>query len=140
MFPWQSASDGREVTQTTHLNPLSGRWLPDASHLQRHVNAAIVCSTWQYYQATGDLEFLRFFGAEMILEIGRFWASIATYDHALDRYEIKGVMGPDEYHDGYPDSADPVSTTTPTPTSWPSGVSAGRSTRSRPCLRVSARE
>ena len=38
----------------------------------------------------------------MILEIARFWASAATYDHALDRYEIKGVMGPDEYHDALP--------------------------------------
>ena len=103
MFPWQSASSGREVTQTMHLNPSSGRWLPDASRLQRHVNTAIAHNTWQYFQATGDLEFLRFFGAEMILEIARFWASAATYDHALDRYEIKDVMGPDEYHDGYPD-------------------------------------
>jgi trehalose/maltose hydrolase-like predicted phosphorylase len=107
MFPWQSASNGREETQTMHLNPKSGRWLPDASHLQRHVNAAIVFNVWQYYQATNDLEFLRFFGAEMILEIARFWSSIATYDHALARYEIKGVMGPDEYHEGYPDREEP---------------------------------
>ncbi len=103
MFPWQSASSGREETPAMHLNPLSGRWLPDASHLQRHVNAAIVHNTWQYYQATGDLEFLIAFGAELILEVARFWASISTYDHALDRYEIKGVMGPDEYHERYAD-------------------------------------
>jgi len=107
MFPWQSASSGREETQTMHLNPVSGRWLPDASHLQRHVNVAIVYNTWQYYQATGDLEFLRFYGAEMILEIARFWATAATYNHSLDRYEIKGVMGPDEYHEGYPDRDEP---------------------------------
>jgi alpha,alpha-trehalase len=107
MFPWQSASSGREATQVMHLNPMSGRWIPDASHLQRHVNAAIAYNTWQYFEATGDLEFLRFFGAEMILEIARFWASVATYDHALDRYEIKGVMGPDEYHEGYPDRSEP---------------------------------
>ena len=103
MFPWQSASSGREETPKMHLNPVSQHWLPDASHRQRHVNAAIVHNTWQYYQATGDLEFLVAFGAELILEIARFWASAATYDHALDRYEIKGVMGPDEYHDRYPD-------------------------------------
>jgi alpha,alpha-trehalase len=107
MFPWQSASSGREETQTMHLNPNSGRWLPDASHLQHHVNAAIAVNVWQYYQATGDLEFLRFHGAELIVEIARFWASTATYSHALDRYEIKGVMGPDEYHDGYPGRAEP---------------------------------
>lgn len=107
MFPWQSASNGRDETQTLHLNPKSGRWLADASHLQRHVNAAVSLNIWQYFQASADLEFLRDFGAEMILEIARFWASIATYNHGLDRYEINGVMGPDEYHEGYPDRDEP---------------------------------
>ena len=107
MFPWQSASNGRDETQTLHLNPKSGRWLADASHLQRHVNAAVSLNIWQYFQASADLEFLRDFGAEMILEIARFWASIAIYNHGLDRYEINGVMGPDEYHEGYPDRDEP---------------------------------
>ena len=31
MFPWQSGSDGREESQRLHLNPRSGRWLPDHS-------------------------------------------------------------------------------------------------------------
>lgn len=107
MFPWQSASNGREETQTLHLNPQSGRWLPDASHLQRHVNAAIVYNVWNYVQASGDSDFLRFYGGEIILDIARFWASLATYNHSLDRYEILGVMGPDEYHEGYPDREAP---------------------------------
>ena len=50
---------------------------------------------------------MRFWGAEMMLEIARFWSSAAVYDHELDRYEIKGVMGPDEYHERYPWSDDP---------------------------------
>jgi hypothetical protein len=95
--------DREEETPRLHLNPSSGRWLPDRSHRQRHVNAAIAWNVWQYYQAAGDLAFLEAHGAEMLLEIARFWASVATYDHALDRYQIRGVMGPDEYHDGYPD-------------------------------------
>jgi trehalose/maltose hydrolase-like predicted phosphorylase len=103
MYPWQSGSDGREETQRLHLNPNSGRWLADRSHRQRHVNSAIAYNIWQYYQATGDLAFLAAYGAEMLWEIARFWASIASYRHDLDRYEIRGVMGPDEYHDGYPD-------------------------------------
>lgn len=107
MFPWQSGSDGREETQTLHLNPDSGHWLPDASHLQRHMNAAVVLNVWRYWQATADLEFMRFWGAEMVLDIARFWASASTYNHSLDRYEIKGVMGPDEYHEGYPDRDEP---------------------------------
>jgi alpha,alpha-trehalase len=107
MYPWQSGSNGREETQTVHLNPKSGRWLPDASHLQRHVNAAIAYNVWQYHQATGDEEFLRSYGAEMLVEIARFWASTATYDRARDRWSITGVMGPDEYHEGYPDRDEP---------------------------------
>ena len=101
MYPWQSGSNGREEAQVVHLNPLSGRWLPDSSHLQRHINVAIAYNVWQYYQVTGDLDFLSNYGAEMIFEISRFWASIARLNPSLDRYEIVGVMGPDEYHDGY---------------------------------------
>ncbi len=107
MFPWQSAGNGREETQTMHYNPKSGRWFPDASHRQRHVNAAIVYNVWHYYQASGDLDFLRFFGAEMIIEIARFWSCLASYDHVTDRYSIRGVMGPDEFHEGYPDREEP---------------------------------
>ncbi len=102
MFPWQSGSNGREESQEVHLNPRSGRWIPDRSHLQRHVNAAIAYNLYQYYQVTRDMEFISIYGAEMMLEIARFWSSIATYNSELDRYEIRGVMGPDEYHDGYP--------------------------------------
>jgi trehalose/maltose hydrolase-like predicted phosphorylase/beta-phosphoglucomutase-like phosphatase (HAD superfamily) len=104
MFPWQSGSNGREETQRLHLNPISGRWLPDRSHRQRHVNIAIAYNVWQHYIVTGSLAFLRFTGAELLIEIARFWSSIATYNRTTDRYEITGVMGPDEYHDGYPDS------------------------------------
>jgi trehalose/maltose hydrolase-like predicted phosphorylase/beta-phosphoglucomutase-like phosphatase (HAD superfamily) len=104
MFPWQSGSNGQEETQELHLNPRSGRWLPDRSHRQRHVNIAIAYNVWQHYMVTGSTTFLRFVGAELLIEIARFWSSIATYNPDLDRYEIHGVMGPDEYHEGYPDS------------------------------------
>jgi trehalose/maltose hydrolase-like predicted phosphorylase len=42
----------------------------------------------------------------MMLEITRFWASIATFNPDRDRYEIHGVMGPDEFHEKYPDVAE----------------------------------
>jgi trehalose/maltose hydrolase-like predicted phosphorylase len=104
MYPWQSGSDGKEETQVVHLNPISGKWDPDLSRNQRHVNAAIFYNIWHYYQATGDFEFLLDYGAEMMLEIARFWASIAHYNPERDRYEIHGVMGPDEFHEKYHDS------------------------------------
>ena len=106
MFPWQSGSDGTEETQTVHLNPLSGRWDPDLSRNQRHVNAALFYNVWQYYQATHDVDFLRDYGAEMMIEIARFWASIAHFNPARERWEIHGVMGPDEFHESYPGAAE----------------------------------
>ncbi len=107
MFPWQSGSNGREESQLLHLNPKSGRWLPDDSRLQRHVNLAIAYNVWRYFETTDDLEFLSLYGAELLLDIARFWSSMATYNDGLDRYEIAGVMGPDEYHERYPDARSP---------------------------------
>jgi trehalose/maltose hydrolase-like predicted phosphorylase len=106
MFPWQSGSEGKEETQRVHLNPISGRWEPDLSRNQRHVNAAIFYNIWHYFQATQDLVFLRDYGAEMMLEIARFWSSIANFNPERDRYEIHGVMGPDEFHEKYPDATE----------------------------------
>ncbi len=105
MYPWQSGSSGREESQRLHLNPRSGRWIEDNTHLQRHVNAAIAYNVWQYFEATRDDEFLAFYGAEMMLEIARFWGSLAHFNPHRQRYEIHGVMGPDEYHDAYPGAA-----------------------------------
>jgi trehalose/maltose hydrolase-like predicted phosphorylase/beta-phosphoglucomutase-like phosphatase (HAD superfamily) len=104
MYPWQSGSDGEEETQLIHINPLSGKWEPDFSHNQRHVNAAIFYNIWHYYQTTHDVDFLRDHGAEMMLEIARFWSSIAHFNPDRGRWEIHGVMGPDEFHEKYPDA------------------------------------
>jgi len=107
MFPWQSASDGREETQEVNLNPHSKRWKPDSSYLQRHVGSAIAWNVWQYFQVTHDHEFLQFYGAELIIEIARFWTSMATFNEQKARYELRGVVGPDEFHEQYPDSSLP---------------------------------
>jgi alpha,alpha-trehalase len=102
MFPWQSGSSGREESQRLHLNPLSGRWVADVSQRQRHINAAIALNVWQYYEVTEDREFLYDYGAELLFEISRFWASIATFDEKAGRFAIRRVMGPDEFHTAYP--------------------------------------
>jgi trehalose/maltose hydrolase-like predicted phosphorylase len=104
MFPWRSASDGREVSPVFHLNPLSDRWVPDDTQLQRHIGAAIVYNLWQYHESTADHEFLSGQGAELALEIARFWSSIATWNENDQRYSIRGVVGPDEFHTRYPDA------------------------------------
>jgi len=104
MYPWQSASTGGETTQEVHLNPMSGAWGPDYSSLQRHVSLAVAYNVWTYFSTTGDRDFLDRYGAEMLLEIMHFWSSITEFNSQTGRYEINGVMGPDEFHEKYPGS------------------------------------
>ena len=105
MFPWQSGSDGREDTPRRLFNPRSQRWLSDNSSRQRHVGLAVAYNAWQYFQATADALWFAERGAELIFEVARFFSDLATYDEREERFHIAGVMGPDEYHDGYPDAA-----------------------------------
>ncbi len=102
MYPWQSGSDGREESQQLHLNPRSGRWRPDPSARAHHSGIAVAYNVWQYYQVTGDVDYLVDYGVEMLSEIARFWVSLASFDTARQRYVIRGVIGPDEFHSGYP--------------------------------------
>ncbi|MBN2236482.1 MAG: hypothetical protein JW729_02920, partial [Bacteroidales bacterium] len=104
MFPWQSGSDGREETQIVHLNPLTGKWGDDYSSLQRHVSLAIAYDVWEYYNSTNDKAFLEEAGAEMFLEICRFWVSKSIKNEETGRYSIEEVMGPDEFHEHAPNS------------------------------------
>lgn len=103
MFPWQSGSNGREETDVIYFNPRSGNWIRDETRLQRHIGAAVALNVWRYYKATGDIEFLYIYGAELMLEVARFWAGIAQWNEERERFDIRGVMGPDEFHDRYPD-------------------------------------
>ncbi|MCC4045903.1 glycoside hydrolase family 65 protein [Enterococcus gallinarum] len=104
MFPWQSGLDGTEQSQELHLNPISGEWKEDHSRLQRHVSLAIAYNVWQYWHNVRDRSFMEQYGLELILEIAHFWQSAATLDSVTGRYSIEGVMGPDEFHESYPNS------------------------------------
>ena len=106
-FPWQSASDGRDETPDLLYNERSGRWVEDRSRYQRHVGLAVAFNFWQYFETTGDEQHLFEVGAEVILEVARYFAELAQFDDDLGRYRIRGVMGPDEFHDGYPWQSEP---------------------------------
>ncbi len=104
MFPWQSGSDGREETQIIHLNPVSGKWGDDYSSLQRHVSLAVAYNIYQYMHITEDKDFMENYGAEMFMEICRFWESKSELNKETGKYSIDKVMGPDEFHESYPNS------------------------------------
>ena len=105
LFPWQSGSSGHEETQVVHYNPVSKTWGDDYSYLQRHVSLAIAMNIIRYHHATNDFEFLENYGAEMLIEICRFWAGKAKLSKKTGRYSIAGVMGPDEFHEKIPGSS-----------------------------------
>jgi trehalose/maltose hydrolase-like predicted phosphorylase len=107
MYPWQSGSDGRDETPHVLFNARSAHWMPDDSRYQRHVGLAVAYNAWQYWQATADHRYLIDHGAEVMLEVARHFASRATLDTSLGKFRIRGVMGPDEFHDGYPGSDKP---------------------------------
>ena len=104
MFAWQSGSDGREETQVIHLNPLNGQWDVDHSSLQRHVSLAVAFDIWQYFQITEDHNFMKSYGTEVFLQVCRFWASKCHWNEKRQRYDLTKVMGPDEFHEMYPDA------------------------------------
>ncbi|MDD4956883.1 MAG: glycosyl hydrolase family 65 protein [Candidatus Omnitrophica bacterium] len=102
MLPWQSGSTGGEETQTLHLNPLSGKWGPDHSHCQRHVSFAVAYNFWKHWERTRDMDFLEGYGAETIIAIAQFGASLAKFSKDDGRYHTSGLMGPDEFHEKMP--------------------------------------
>ncbi|TVQ41129.1 MAG: beta-phosphoglucomutase family hydrolase [Spirochaetaceae bacterium] len=102
LYPWQSAGTGLRESQQLHYNPRSGRWDPDLSYLQRHINNAIAYDIWEYFFTTNDTGFVEQYGIEMLLEMARFWADITRFDEDDERYHIRKVMGPDEFHEKYP--------------------------------------
>jgi len=106
MFPWQSASSGEEETQEMHLNPKSGLWGPDYSRNQRHISLAIGLNIIRYYQCTDDRDFIKDFGFEMLSEICRFFVSACKYSAKDFRYHTENMMGPDEFHEKYPNAED----------------------------------
>lgn len=63
------------------------------------ISADIAWGVWLYYQATGDDDFMNRRGCELLIEIARFWASRVEWQDDTQRYEIKNVIGPDEYKD-----------------------------------------
>jgi len=67
-------------------------------HTNIHINADAAYGLMQYYWATGDEEFMRRCGVEMLVEFARFYASRAVYDASRDAYDLADVAGPDEGH------------------------------------------
>ena len=103
-YAWESADTGAETAPEQVIGP-DRQVIPILCGKQeQHISADVAYAVWQYWQATGDEGFLLDAGAEILLETGRFWSSRAQLE-ADGRRHIRGVIGPDEYHENIDDNA-----------------------------------
>lgn len=104
LYAWESAGSGEEATPPYVIGALGER-IPIYTGFQgHHISADVAYAVWQYWQATGDDEFMIGPGAEILFETAKFWASRAERDPG-GRYHLRRVVGPDEYHEGVDDNA-----------------------------------
>ena len=86
LFPWRTIN-GEEASAYYA-----------AGTAQYHINAGIMYALRKYVQATGDEQFLRDCGAEMLVETARLWLDLGFYSDAKGgKFCINSVTGPDEY-------------------------------------------
>ncbi|QLE55881.1 glycoside hydrolase family 65 protein [Nostoc sp. TCL26-01] len=99
MFAWESATTGDEVTP---------RWVPGANgeliriwcgDIEVHITADVAYAVWHYWQTTDDDEWMRDYGAEIMLDTAIFWESRVQWNQQRHSYDILDVIGPDENHD-----------------------------------------
>jgi alpha,alpha-trehalose phosphorylase len=83
-FPWRTIT-GAEC---------SGYW--PAGEAAFHVNADIAAAVVRYVDASGDEEFDKGEGMDLLTHTARLWRSLGHHD-AQGRFHIDGVTGPDEY-------------------------------------------
>jgi trehalose/maltose hydrolase-like predicted phosphorylase len=103
-YAWESADTGAEMTPTQAVGPDRKIVKILCGTQEQHISADVAYAVWHYWQATGDEAFLLDAGAEILLETGRFWASRALPE-ADGLCHIRGVIGPDEYHEHIDDNA-----------------------------------
>ncbi|MCL6457321.1 MAG: glycoside hydrolase family 65 protein [Gorillibacterium sp.] len=100
-YAWESQDSGDDACTLFNVTDVfTGR--PMRTYFrdkQVHISADVARGIWQYYSFTGDESILLEGGAEVILEVARFFYSYAYYNTAKERYEILDVTGPDEYHE-----------------------------------------
>ncbi|HWO53703.1 MAG TPA: glycoside hydrolase family 65 protein [Paenibacillus cookii] len=100
MYPWEVAwpSDGEATPVWGAVDVVTGKqtkiW---SGFIEQHITADIAYAVWHYYRASGDQRFMDDYGYEMIFDTAVFWTSRLEWNEAAARYEINGVIGPDEY-------------------------------------------
>lgn len=99
-YPWESTLDGNEATPVTIIHPESGEIIPVLNGtIELHITSSIALAVWKYWRVSGDDQFMRDYGAEILFSTAMFWTSRAEDHPDHNDYEINNVIGPDEWHE-----------------------------------------
>ncbi|MFW5979550.1 MAG: glycosyl hydrolase family 65 protein [Halanaerobium sp.] len=106
-YAWISGKSGKELCPSFFFKDvISGRKIRNHfNDWQIHVSPDISYTIWKYYLATGDIDFVVDYGAEILFEVARFLNSRVHYNQYKDQYEIIRLLGPDEYHENVDNNA-----------------------------------
>jgi kojibiose phosphorylase len=96
-YAWESADNGEETTPSYGIRIDGSRDRIFTGEEEHHIVADVAYGVYRYVEITGDYDFLYNFGAEIIFQTARFWLS--RIEKRRDRYEIRKVIGPDEFHE-----------------------------------------
>lgn len=87
LFPWRTIN-GEEASTYFPLGTA-----------QYHINADIAYALSLYMQVTGNMEYMKEKGAEILIETARVWADVGSFAACKGgKYCICDVTGPDEYN------------------------------------------
>ncbi|WP_421197540.1 glycoside hydrolase family 65 protein [Aeromonas enteropelogenes] len=98
-YPWESALTGEEVTPVWGaVDIITGKstkiW---SGFIEQHITCDITYALWQYYQITGDQQFMDDMGYEIMFDTATFWTSRLDWLEDRNMWGICNVIGPDEY-------------------------------------------
>ena len=99
-YPWEAAwpTDGEVTPVWGAADIVTGQetkiW---SGFIEQHITSDVAFGIKQYLDVTGDQSFAREKGYEILIDTAKFWASRLEYNAEKDYYEIKDVIGPDEY-------------------------------------------
>ncbi|MGX7148415.1 glycoside hydrolase family 65 protein [Enterococcus ureasiticus] len=99
-FPWEAAwpDDGETTPVWGAADIITGKptkiW---SGFIEQHITSDVAIGMKQFIDVTGNTNFAREKGYEVIFDTAKFWASRLQWQEANQRYEILEVVGPDEY-------------------------------------------
>ncbi|MCD8013974.1 MAG: hypothetical protein LUG99_12525 [Lachnospiraceae bacterium] len=95
----QEGCKGARFPFTTGVTGEETVWI-DVRHpfMQIHCVSDVALSVLNYYTCTGDSDFLKEYGMEILMEVSRYWVSRVIWNAEQSRYEILQVTGTDEHH------------------------------------------